>query len=117
MAGEEASSKDEKQLCIGINVLTTSQVAEREKVSLRTVERWITKERNPLPALRVSAEQLRAMGYTGNLYPSPTGVYFLVRVVDLVLIPAVRRYPQNTKRPKRIRKGTSTGSGAPDRQS
>jgi len=109
-------SGSSKRLRIGTDVLTTSQVALREKVSTRTVERWITKEQNPLPALRVSAEQLRTMGYTGNLYPSPTGVYFLVRAADLALIPSVRRYPKNTKRPHRVRRGTTTGAGAPVRQ-
>jgi hypothetical protein len=105
-----------KRLRIGVDVLTTSQVAQEEKVSTRTVERWITKDHNALPALRVTAEQMREMGYTGNLYPSVTGVYFLIRKPDLVLIPSVRKYPKNRKSRSRVRKGTTTGAGTPDRQ-
>lgn len=116
LTGEAAGHGGSKQLRIGIDVLTTTQVAQRERVSPRTVERWVTKPQNSLPALRVTAEQMRAMGYSGNLYPSPTGVYFLIKEPDLALIPSVRRYPRNTKRPKRVRKGTTTGAGAPDRQ-
>jgi hypothetical protein len=116
LEGEAAGHGDGKQLRIGTNLLTTSQVAERERVSTRTVERWVTKQRNALPALRVTAGQMRAMGYGGNLYPSPTGVYFLIKEPDLALIPSVRGYPKNTKRPNRVRKGTITGAGAPDRQ-
>ena len=115
LTGEAASHGDSEQLRIGTDVFTTSQVAERERVSPRTVERWVTKPHNALPALQVTVEQMRAMGYSGNLYPSPRGVYFLIREPDLALIPWVRRYPKNTKRPNRVRKGTTTGAGAPDR--
>ena len=116
LGGEEAGHGGSKQLRIGTDLLTTSQVAERAHVSTRTVERWVTKQRNALPALRVTAEEMRAMGYGGNLYPSPTGVYFLIKEPDLALIPSVRGYPKNTKRPNRVRKGTITGARAPDRQ-
>lgn len=116
LTGDAAGAGRNRQLRIGIDVLTSSQVAERERVTVRTVERWITKEHNALPALRVTAEELLRMGYTGNLYPSSTGVYFLVRKEDLALIPAVRKYPQNTKRPNRVRRGKTTGAGAPERQ-
>lgn len=113
---EAAGSGSNERLRIGIDVLTTTQVAEHAKVSPRTVERWVTKSENALPALRVSEEQMRAMGYRGNLYPSPTGVYYLIRKPDLDLIPSIRKYPKNTKRPHRARRGTTTGVGAPDRQ-
>ena len=115
LTSEGTGEEKRKPLRIGIEVLTTTMVAERANVSSRTVERWITKPRNALPALRVTAEQMRSMG-AGNLYPSPTGFYFLVKVADLSLIPSIRKYPKGTKRPNRTRKGTTTGAGAPDRQ-
>jgi hypothetical protein len=49
-------------------------------MSPQTVERWVTKERNPLPAVRMTAEQTYAMGTTGNLSPSsPTVPQALLR--------------------------------------
>ena len=104
------------KLQIGVDVFTTRQVAEDEKVSPRTVERWVTKDRESLPALRVTAAQMYAMGYTGNLYHSRTGVYYLIKAGDLALIPSVRKYPANRRSPKRSRKGTVTGAGAPERR-
>src|SRR5712692_648201 len=103
------------KLRIGVDVFTTRQVAEDEQVSPRTVERWVTKDRDPLPALRVTAAQMYAMGYTGNLYHSRTGVYYLIKAGDLALIPVVRKYPANRRSPKRSRRGTITGAGAPER--
>lgn len=112
-AADEGQTAQER-LRVGVNVLLPAQVAKEVGVSPRTVERWITKVTNPLPALRVTEAQLREMGYQGNL-PSSCGQYYLVRKAHLPLIPQVRRYPQHTHR-KRGRRGTMTGAGNPERQ-
>lgn len=93
---------------VGIDLLTTGQVAKEVGVTTRTVERWITKPSNALPALRVTGEKLRSMGYAGNLYTSSTedNIYYLVRKADLKLISTIRSYPKGTKRPNRTRKAT-----------
>lgn len=103
------------RLRIGVDVFLPKQVAVKAHVSARTVERWITKDRNPLPALRVTAAQLYEMGYRGNL-PASSDIYYLVRAADISLIPQVRCYPKNSKRPNRGRKGTATGAGHPERR-
>lgn len=113
---DQAADAPLTTLRIGVDVFTTRQIARDERVSPRTVERWVTKDRDPLPALRVTAEQMYAMGYTGNLYHSQTGVYYLIRAGDRALIPAVRKYPANRRSPRSSRKGTVTGAGTPDRQ-
>ena len=115
-SGHSDDAASLSRLRIGVDVFTTRQIAQDERVSPRTVERWVTKDRDPLPALRVTAEQMYAMGYTGNLYHTRTGVYFLIKAGDRALIPAIRKYPANRKRPESSRKGTVTGAGAPERQ-
>lgn len=113
LAGEGGGTS--RKLRIGHDVLMTTQVADQFKVSVRTVERWVTKEKNALPAIRVTAAQLYEMGYRGNLHSSREE-YFLIRKADLALIPAVRQYPRDTKRPNRGRRGTISGARAPERQ-
>jgi len=96
-------------LRLGIDLVLTSEIAKRQGVNPTTVLRWITKRRNPLPAIRVSPDELRAMGFQGNL--SPRGAY-LVRRADLALIPQMRTYPKGTKRPGRSRRATTEDAEA-----
>ena|SRR5713226_3162640 len=90
-------------LRLGIDLVLISEIAKQQRVDPTTVLRWITRRHNPLPAIRVSPDELRAMGFQGNL--SPRGAY-LVRRTDLALIPQMRTYPKGTKRPGRSRRAT-----------
>ncbi len=112
-AAPDAGSSDGKQMCLGVDLLMTSEIAQHYHVNPRTVERWITKSKNALPAIRVSDDELRALGYQGNI--SKQGAY-LVRRTDLALIPQVRAYPGGTKRLRRGRRGITTAANAPERQ-
>jgi hypothetical protein len=83
---------------LGVDVLLPREVAKRCEVSERTVQRWITKQKNRLPAVKATVDQARALGYTDNI--GSHGIFF-VRAEDLALVPVVRRYPTGTKRRKR----------------
>ncbi len=96
-------------LRLGIDLVLTSEIAKQQGVNPTTVLRWITRRHNPLPAMRVSPDELQAMGFQGNL--SPRGAY-LVRRADLALIPQMRTYPKGTRRPGRSRQGTTEDAGA-----
>ncbi|SRR5713226_216619 len=98
-------------LRLGVDLLLTTEIAKQEGVDPTTVLRWITQSQNPLPAIRVSPAELRALGFGGNI--SPRGAY-LVRRADLVLIPQARAYPKGTKRPKRSRQATMEETEAPE---
>src|SRR5712692_1668131 len=98
-------------LRLGVDLLLTTEIAKQEGVDPTTVLRWITRSQSPLPAIRVSPDELRALGFGGNI--SPRGAY-LVRRADLALIPQARAYPKGTKRPRRSRQATTEGTEAPE---
>jgi hypothetical protein len=88
---------------LGVDVLLPKQVADQCKArgwsaSERSVERWIAKAQNSLPAVRATVEQARMLGYYGNI--GGNGIFF-VRVEDMEMIPVVRKYPKDTKRTRR----------------
>jgi hypothetical protein len=97
--GRMPTDHEEAQPRLGRDLLFPSQVAEFAHVNESTVIRWIKKPANALPAMRVTANELRALGFQGNLYQNDT--FYLVRSSDLVLIEQVRKYPKGTKRPNR----------------
>ena len=80
--------------------LLTAEVASRERVSAKTVQRWIGKG---LPAIRASNQQLAALLLSGRLtgVPARQGA-FLIAKKDLGLIPEIRAYPQGTTRRRRV---------------
>ncbi len=91
--------RDGTHLRLGSDLLTTAQVAERYRVTERTVERWIARG---LPAIKATQEQI---GYLISLkllqgWP-PTGVW-LIREADLPLLATIRRPAGRpaTKQPK-----------------
>ena len=88
---------------LDVDVLLPRQVAERCQArgwggTERSVERWITKPKNNLPAVKATPEQARELGYHGNI--GGNGVFF-VRLEDVDLVPTVRHYPIGTTRRKR----------------
>jgi hypothetical protein len=104
-------SHEEDDLRPGVDFLLTFQVAQREKVAERTVQRWIDKG---LPAVLASQKQIGELITSGLLKNVPAhGKVYLIRKTDLHLIPGIRAYPTGTTRPRR---GKTTGAGAPDRQ-
>jgi hypothetical protein len=103
--------EEEARLRPGIDILLTRQVAAREHVDPRTVERWIDKG---LPAYKATKAQLGILVQEGYLTRLPPhGVILLIKETDLKLIPRIRAYPSNTKRPRR---GKTTGAGTPERR-
>jgi hypothetical protein len=89
-------------------LLLTREVARREQVNVKTVERWITEK--GLPALPATDAQLGALVAQGvAISRPPHGVVYLIREADLGRIPAMRAYPQ--KRKPRERRGTTSGVG------
>jgi|SRR5581483_1982621 len=105
-------AEEEERLRPGIDLLLTSQVAKREQVDPRTVQRWIADK--GLPAYKASLAQIGVLvqgGYLSRI--PPHGVVLLIKKTDLKLIPQIRAYPSDTKRPRR---GKTTGAGTPERQ-
>jgi hypothetical protein len=104
-------AEEEERLRPGIDLLLTRQVAAREQVDPRTVERWIDKG---LPAYKATRKQIGILVQEGYLTRLPPhGVILFIKETDLKLIPRIRAYPPDTKRPKR---GKTTGAGTPERQ-
>src|SRR5260370_2928089 len=100
----ESGSSEKEQL--GVDLLLTWQVAEREHASVRSVERWIEKGLPADPATREQIGQLFSQGLLRAI-PSHQTIY-LIRRSDLYLIPKIRAYPTGTTRPLR---GKKTGAG------
>jgi len=103
-------NKEEENLRLGVDVLLTIQVAKSEKVSVRTVERWIDKGLPGELATRVQIGELIAAGLLKNV--PPHGNVYLIRQSDLHLIASIRAYPKGTTRPRR---GKTTGASTPER--
>ncbi len=93
-----ATSDEGNTLKPGIDLLLTRQVAKREGVNPVTVLRWIEKG---LPAVEASREQLAELVRLKYLENIPPHSVYLVREEDLALIPQIRAYPKNTRRPRR----------------
>lgn len=97
----ESPDNGNENLRVGIDLLLTKQVARREHVSERTVERWIGKG---LPARTASQAQIGELVLQGFLQSVPPQGVYLIHIKDLALVPQIRAYPKGTKRPNRRRK-------------
>ncbi len=91
--------QDGTPLRLGIDLLTTAQVAARYNVTERTVERWIARG---LPATKATQDQIGHLISLQLLQGWPPAGVWLIREADLPRLSTIRRPAGRpaTKQPK-----------------